>query len=80
VLLGSGETLLVVADTATLVARAKYKRLPHTHCALSLLEFETPVCDSEGNVFDLLYVFASNVSFITISEQTHPAVFEKVWR
>ncbi|VDN03774.1 unnamed protein product, partial [Thelazia callipaeda] len=35
------------------IQRAIFKRLPFTHCALSLLPFEDPVCSSDGIIFDL---------------------------
>uniref|UniRef100_A0A0M3IBM5 U-box domain-containing protein n=1 Tax=Ascaris lumbricoides TaxID=6252 RepID=A0A0M3IBM5_ASCLU len=45
------------ADTGTRLQRAVFKRLPFTHCALSLLPFEDPVCTPDGIIFDLTYVF-----------------------
>lgn len=44
-------------DTGTRLQRAVFKRLPFTHCALSLLPFEDPVCTPDGIIFDLTYVF-----------------------
>uniref|UniRef100_A0A0N5AAD5 RING-type E3 ubiquitin-protein ligase PPIL2 n=1 Tax=Syphacia muris TaxID=451379 RepID=A0A0N5AAD5_9BILA len=43
-------------DTETRMQRATFKRLPFTHCALSFLPFETPVCSHDGIIFDLLHV------------------------
>ncbi|KAI1720285.1 cyclophilin type peptidyl-prolyl cis-trans isomerase/CLD domain-containing protein [Ditylenchus destructor] len=40
-------------DTSTRIQRATFKRLPFTHCALSFLPFEDPVCTPEGHIFDL---------------------------
>lgn len=37
-------------------ASASFRRLPYDHCALSLQLFENPLCDTEGNVFDLLAI------------------------
>jgi len=34
--------------------KSEFRRLPFTHCALSLLPFENPYCDKDGNVFDLI--------------------------
>ncbi|KAL2418745.1 Peptidyl-prolyl cis-trans isomerase-like 2 [Exophiala dermatitidis] len=39
----------VRADTS---GHASFKRLPFNHCALSLQPFNTPVCTSEGTIFD----------------------------
>ncbi|CAJ0605830.1 unnamed protein product [Cylicocyclus nassatus] len=43
-------------DTGTRLQRAQFKRLPLTHCALSLLPFEDPVCTRSGEIFDLTYI------------------------
>jgi hypothetical protein len=44
-------------DTAAKCARAAFRRLPFTHCALSFQPFDTPMCSPEdGSVFDLVYV------------------------
>lgn len=43
-------------DTATRIQRAEFKRLPFTHCALSFLPFEDPVCTPEGIIFDLTHI------------------------
>uniref|UniRef100_A0A914UY15 RING-type E3 ubiquitin-protein ligase PPIL2 n=2 Tax=Plectus sambesii TaxID=2011161 RepID=A0A914UY15_9BILA len=42
--------------TETRLTRAKFKRLPFTHCALSMLPFEDPVCTQEGVIFDLTHI------------------------
>ncbi|KAL7642727.1 UNVERIFIED_CONTAM: hypothetical protein RMT77_007292 [Armadillidium vulgare] len=34
-------------------ANANFRRLPLTHCALSLQPFEHPYCDKDGNMFEL---------------------------
>ncbi|MCL4138148.1 UNVERIFIED_CONTAM: hypothetical protein GTU68_022251, partial [Idotea baltica] len=34
-------------------AQANFRRLPLTHCTLSLLPFNHPFCDEDGNIFDL---------------------------
>ncbi|XP_043195486.1 RING-type E3 ubiquitin-protein ligase PPIL2-like [Amphibalanus amphitrite] len=34
----------------------EFRRLPFTHCALSLQPFENPLCTADGHVFDLLHV------------------------
>lgn len=34
-------------------AKAQFRRLPLTHCALSLQPFTHPYIDPEGNVYDL---------------------------
>uniref|UniRef100_A0A1I7XDY3 Uncharacterized protein n=1 Tax=Heterorhabditis bacteriophora TaxID=37862 RepID=A0A1I7XDY3_HETBA len=44
-------------DTGTRMQRAQFKRLPITHCALSLLPFEDPVCTTSGEIFDLTYAY-----------------------
>lgn len=33
-----------------------FKRLPFDHCCLSLIHFEHPYCDPDGNVFELQMV------------------------
>uniref|UniRef100_A0A0M3HIG3 RING-type E3 ubiquitin transferase n=1 Tax=Ascaris lumbricoides TaxID=6252 RepID=A0A0M3HIG3_ASCLU len=43
-------------DTGTRLQRAVFKRLPFTHCALSLLPFEDPVCTPDGIIFDLTHI------------------------
>lgn len=43
-------------DTGTQLQRATFKRLPFTHCALSFLPFENPVCTEDGTIFDLLHI------------------------
>lgn len=35
---------------------AAFRRLPYDHCALSLQPFENPLCDKDGNIFDLLAI------------------------
>ncbi|KAL3097371.1 hypothetical protein niasHS_003819 [Heterodera schachtii] len=40
-------------DTASRIQRAQFKRLPFSHCSLSFLPFEDPVCSPEGVIFDL---------------------------
>nr|CAD2175937.1 unnamed protein product [Meloidogyne enterolobii] len=42
-------------DTATKIQRAQFKRLPFTHCALSFLPFEDPVCTPDGIIYDLRF-------------------------
>ncbi|VDO35469.1 unnamed protein product [Onchocerca flexuosa] len=42
-------------DTGRRMQRAFFKRLPITHCSLSLLPFEDPVCSQDGIIFDLTY-------------------------
>ena len=37
-------------------ARAKFRRLPFSNCALSMQPFENPYCTKEGVVFDLLNI------------------------
>lgn len=32
---------------------ASFKRLPFDHCCVSLLPFENPYCDNDGNIFEL---------------------------
>lgn len=34
-------------------ADTSFKRLPFDHCCLSLLPFEDPYCDVDGNIFEL---------------------------
>ncbi|ETN71538.1 peptidyl-prolyl cis-trans isomerase, cyclophilin-type [Necator americanus] len=43
-------------DTGTRLQRAQFKRLPLTHCALSLLPFEDPVSTRSGEIFDLTHI------------------------
>uniref|UniRef100_A0A8L8KFP8 RING-type E3 ubiquitin-protein ligase PPIL2 n=1 Tax=Heligmosomoides polygyrus TaxID=6339 RepID=A0A8L8KFP8_HELPZ len=43
-------------DTGTRLQRAQFKRLPLTHCALSLIPFEDPVCTRSGEIFDLTHI------------------------
>ncbi|CAB3404164.1 unnamed protein product [Caenorhabditis bovis] len=43
-------------DTGTRLQRAQFKRLPITHCSLSLLPFEEPVCARSGEIFDLAHI------------------------
>lgn len=43
-------------DTATQIQRAQFKRLPFTHCSLSFLPFEDPVCSPDGIIFDLSHI------------------------
>lgn len=43
-------------DSSTRMQRAIFKRLPFTHCALSLLPFEDPVCSADGIIFDLTHI------------------------
>uniref|UniRef100_A0A914GZK2 RING-type E3 ubiquitin transferase n=1 Tax=Globodera rostochiensis TaxID=31243 RepID=A0A914GZK2_GLORO len=43
-------------DTASRIQRAQFKRLPFSHCALSFLPFEDPVCTPEGVIFDLSHI------------------------
>ncbi|CAK5083926.1 unnamed protein product [Meloidogyne enterolobii] len=43
-------------DTATKIQRAQFKRLPFTHCALSFLPFEDPVCTPDGIIYDLSHI------------------------
>lgn len=31
----------------------KFRRLPFDHCCVSLLPFDQPYCDRNGNIFDL---------------------------
>lgn len=33
-----------------------FKRLPFDHCCLSLIHFENPYCDQQGNIFELQMV------------------------
>ncbi|XP_065558558.1 RING-type E3 ubiquitin-protein ligase PPIL2-like isoform X1 [Artemia franciscana] len=35
---------------------AGFKRLPFDYCALSLQPFENPVCDQEGNIFEIMEI------------------------
>lgn len=34
-------------------AKAAFRRLPYSHCTLSLLPYNHPYCDPKGNIFDL---------------------------
>ena len=34
----------------------EFRRLPFTHCALSLQPFEHPLCTADGHCFDLLHI------------------------
>ncbi|CAL4211333.1 unnamed protein product, partial [Meganyctiphanes norvegica] len=34
-------------------AKASFRRLPYSHCTLSLLPYSHPYCDPKGNIFDL---------------------------
>nr|CDJ94732.1 Peptidyl-prolyl cis-trans isomerase domain containing protein [Haemonchus contortus] len=43
-------------DTSTRLQRAQFKRLPLTHCSLSLIPFEDPVCTRSGEIFDLTHI------------------------
>ncbi|KAJ1367466.1 Peptidyl-prolyl cis-trans isomerase 4 [Parelaphostrongylus tenuis] len=43
-------------DTGTRIQRAQFKRLPLTHCALSLIPFDDPVCARTGEIFDLTQI------------------------
>ncbi|PIO66635.1 hypothetical protein TELCIR_11646, partial [Teladorsagia circumcincta] len=43
-------------DTGTRLQRAQFKRLPLTHCSLSLIPFEDPVCTRSGEIFDLTHI------------------------
>ncbi|VDM62405.1 unnamed protein product [Angiostrongylus costaricensis] len=43
-------------DTGTRLQRAQFKRLPLTHCALSLIPFDDPVCARTGEIFDLTQI------------------------
>ncbi|KAL3994085.1 Peptidyl-prolyl cis-trans isomerase 4 [Acanthocheilonema viteae] len=43
-------------DTGRRMQRALFKRLPITHCSLSLLPFEDPVCSQDGIIFDLTQI------------------------
>uniref|UniRef100_A0A915Q8C6 RING-type E3 ubiquitin-protein ligase PPIL2 n=1 Tax=Setaria digitata TaxID=48799 RepID=A0A915Q8C6_9BILA len=43
-------------DTGRRMQRALFKRLPITHCALSLRPFEDPVCSQDGIIFDLTQI------------------------
>ncbi|KAH7694918.1 peptidyl-prolyl cis-trans isomerase, partial [Aphelenchoides avenae] len=43
-------------DSSTRIQRAVFKRLPFTHCALSFLPFEDPVCTPEGTIFDIAHI------------------------
>uniref|UniRef100_A0A1I8EVD6 RING-type E3 ubiquitin-protein ligase PPIL2 n=1 Tax=Wuchereria bancrofti TaxID=6293 RepID=A0A1I8EVD6_WUCBA len=43
-------------DTGKRMQRALFKRLPITHCSLSLLPFEDPVCSRDGIIFDLTQI------------------------
>ncbi|VDM91751.1 unnamed protein product [Litomosoides sigmodontis] len=43
-------------DTGRRMQRALFKRLPITHCSLSLLPFEDPVCSRDGIIFDLTQI------------------------
>ncbi|XP_058460992.1 RING-type E3 ubiquitin-protein ligase PPIL2 [Malaya genurostris] len=40
--------------------QVKFKRLPYDHCCLTMVPFENPYCDKEGNVFEL----AAIINFI----------------
>ncbi|VDO24397.1 unnamed protein product [Haemonchus placei] len=40
----------------TRLQRAQFKRLPLTHCSLSLIPFEDPVCTRSGEIFDLTHI------------------------
>lgn len=51
-----------LTDTGRRMQRALFKRLPITHCSLSLLPFEDPVCSRDGIIFDLTY--ASGLLFL----------------
>lgn len=45
--------------TGGIVARKRqkaFKRLPFTHCALSLQPFEHPVCTPSGTIFDIKHI------------------------
>ncbi|VDD95996.1 unnamed protein product [Enterobius vermicularis] len=43
-------------DTEAQMQRAIFKRLPFTHCAISFLPFENPVCSQDGIIFDLVNI------------------------
>nr|AAC38986.1 cyclophilin Dicyp-3 [Dirofilaria immitis] len=43
-------------STGRRIQRALFKRLPITHCSLSLLPFEDPVCSRDGIIFDLTQI------------------------
>ncbi|VDN51741.1 unnamed protein product [Dracunculus medinensis] len=43
-------------DIAKRLQKATFKRLPFTHCSLSFLPFEDPVCSQDGIIFDLSYI------------------------
>ncbi|KJH45633.1 peptidyl-prolyl cis-trans isomerase, cyclophilin-type [Dictyocaulus viviparus] len=43
-------------DTGARLQRAQFKRLPLTHCALSLIPFDDPVCTRTGEIFDLTHI------------------------
>ncbi|KAH7698603.1 cyclophilin Dicyp-3, partial [Aphelenchoides avenae] len=43
-------------DSSTRIQRAVFKRLPFTHCSLSFLPFEDPVCTPEGTIFDIAHI------------------------
>uniref|UniRef100_A0A0R3RRP2 RING-type E3 ubiquitin-protein ligase PPIL2 n=1 Tax=Elaeophora elaphi TaxID=1147741 RepID=A0A0R3RRP2_9BILA len=45
-----------LTDTSRRMQRALFKRLPITHCSLSLLPFEDPVCSQDGIIFDLTQI------------------------
>jgi len=36
--------------------KAEFRRLPYTHCAISLQPFENPLCTVQGHVYDLLHI------------------------
>ena len=38
--------------------KSSFRRLPLTHCAVSLVPFEHPYMDNDGNVFDLEAIMA----------------------
>lgn len=37
-------------------AATDYRRLPFDHCALTFRPWSTPVCDAQGNIFELMAI------------------------
>jgi len=43
-------------DVITKALQAKFKRLPFTHCCISLQPFEDPICSPDGHIFDFTHI------------------------
>ncbi|CAG0918790.1 unnamed protein product [Notodromas monacha] len=43
-------------DALNEARRRAFRRLPYSYCCLTLNPFENPVCDNDGNVFELLEI------------------------